>query len=309
MGHVELEPDYLEPLDEDETIYRYMDFAKFASLLHTGELHFHQAADFDDNFEGSVPDIIEAAREREYQEAAERGDIREDGHQVHAEINKFLRRFTYLSCWHMTDEESVAMWKQYGGSDRAVAIKTTVGGFHNALNADSDHDIYFAEVNYRPYRDEHDSTPDIDDIDLDELDDRFFITRNAHSLVPFIYKREAFSYENEMRAIIQEPPADPELEQTIVEIDGEPKDVDFRILTEDGPQYVDTRIENPNKGINVSVILDALIDTVHIAPEAAGWFKKTVKKEIENCEVLMDEHESEDIVEDSILDEGIDPTF
>lgn len=307
MGRVGSE--YLDFEPETDTIYRYMDFAKFVNLLQTEELHFHQAADFEDRFEGSVPEKIEQARKREYEIAEEEDRMEADGHKIHAEINKCLRRFTYLNCWHMKEDESVAMWGKYGGKDRAVAIRTTIDDFSTALNRDEDHDIYFGQVEYRPYSSERESTPNIDDFDLDEMDPRFFLTREAHSLVPFVYKRKGFEYEDEMRAIIQEPPVDPGLDQTIVVIDGEEREVDYQIDTEDGRQYLDTRKENPVKGLNIPVYLDGLIDTVHFAPDAPDWFKSTVRTVISECGVLMDENEVDDIIQDSIMDSGREPVF
>ena len=303
-----VESESLDSIDPDQTIFRYMSFSKFVNLLKTEELHFHQAADFGDRFEGSVPELIRDAREEEYQRAAENGDLQPEGHEIHAEINKCLRRFTYLSCWHMTDDESVAMWEHYGGSEGAVAIKTTVGEFTSALNTRNDHDIYFGEVDYQPYSSDHNSTPGIDEIDIEEdLDDRFFLTREAHSLVPFVYKRQGYEYEQEMRAIIQEPPFDEDLDQTIVEIGDEIYEVDFKIHTEAGPQYLDATKENENKGIDVPVFLDGLIHKVHTAPDASGWLKETVEKEVEECDALMRDHDLDEILEDSILDD--DPSF
>jgi len=303
-----VESESLDSIDPDQTIFRYMCFSKFVNLLKTRNLHFHQAADFGDRFEGSVPELIRDAREEEYQRAAERGDLRPEGHEIHAEINKCLRRFTYLSCWHMTDEESVAMWEHYGGSEGAVAIKTTVGEFSSALNTRDSPDIYFGEVDYQPYSSEHESTPDIDDIDIEEeLDDRFFLTREAHSLVPFVHKRQGYEYEQEMRGIIQDPPIDESLDQTKVEIDGEIIDVDFKIHTEHGPRYLDATKENDQKGIDVPVYLDGLIQKVHTAPDASSWFKETVEKVVEDCDRLMRDHDPEEILEDSILDD--DPSF
>ena len=309
MPHVQSE--YLDRLDPDQTIYRYMDFAKFANLLQTGHLHFHQAADFGDRFEGSVPEIIEEARELEYQRAADSGDMQPDGHKIHAEINKCLQRFTYLSCWHLQENESVAMWDRYGGSDRAVAIRTTVGDFARALTGDEDdNDVYFAEVDYRPYSSDHESAPEIDEINIeDNLDDRFFITREAHSLVPFVYKRQGFEYEEEMRGIIQDPPTAENWDHTLVEIDGRTHEVDFQINTDDGPKYLDTTEEDTPKGIDVRVWLDVLIDTVHVAPDAGGWFKQTVEGAIWQCGELMEENEPEDFLEDSILDHSREPSF
>lgn len=285
-----------------------MSFSKFANLLKTGELHFHQAADFGDRFEGSVPELIEEARKLEYERAAEQGDLQPEGHDIHAEVNKCLRQFTYLSCWHMTDEESMAMWDHYGGSNGSVAIKTTVEEFSSALNTQHDYGIYFGEVDYQPYSSDHNETPDLDDIDIEEdLDDRFFLTREAHSLVPFVHKRQGYEYEEEMRAIIQEPPFDENLEQTIVEVDGEELKVDFKIHTEEGPQYLDARKDNENNGIDVPVFLDALIQKVHTAPDASDWFKETVEREVLECQHLMRDNDLDDIVEESILDD--DPSF
>lgn len=306
MPHVESE--YLDLIDPDKTIFRYMSFSKFVNLLKTEELHFHQAADFGDRFEGSVPEIIEEARKPEYQRAADQGDLRPEGHEIHAEINKCLRQFTYLSCWHMTNDESVAMWENYGGSDGAVAIKTTVGEFSSALNTRNDHDIYFGKVDYQPYSSDHNSTPNIEDIDIEEdLDDRFFLTREAHSLVPFIYKRKGYEYEQEMRGIIQDPPIDEDLDQTIVEIDGVEHEVDFKFHTENGLQYLDATKENDNRGVDIPVFLDGIIHKVHYAPDASEWFKETVEREVRECDALMRDNEPDDILEDSILDD--DPSF
>lgn len=309
MGYVDSR--YLESLDDDAVIYRYMDFAKFVNLLQTRKLHFHQAADFEDRFEGSVPEIVKEARRLEYGRAADQGRMPPKGHEIHAEINKCLRRFTYLNCWHMKEEESVAMWEKYGGSDRAVAVRSTVYDFRRALTADNeDYDIYFAEVEYRPYSSEHESAPDIENIDIDEdLDSRFFLTREAHSLVPFIYKRTGFEYEEEMRAIIQSPPIDESLDHTIVNIDGNTRRVDFHIYTEDGPKYLDATKENRTKGLDIRVWLDELINTIHVAPDAKDWFKQTVEGAIHQCGELMEENELEDILEESIMDRDKEPSF
>jgi len=303
-----VESESLGSIDPDQTIFRYMTFSKFVNLLKTRELHFHQAADFGDRFEGSVPDPIREARELEYERAAKRGELHPEGHEIHAEINKCLRQFTYLSCWHMTDEESMAMWEHYGGSGGSIAIRTTVGEFSSALNTRHDHDIYFGEVNYQPYSSDHNETPDLDDIDIKEdLDDRFFLTREAHSLVPFVYKRQGYEYEQEMRGIIQDPPFDESLDQTIVEVDGREREVDFKIHTEQGPKYLDARKENDNNGVDIPVFLDALIQKVHTAPDASGWLKETVKKEVLECDHLMRDNDLDDILEESILDD--EPSF
>lgn len=307
---------YIEEINDDEVIYRYMDFAKFVNLLQTKKIHFHKASDFGDRFEGSVPEIIEKARRIEYQRAHEKGEIPPNGHTIHAEINKCLRRFTYLNCWHMKEEESVAMWEKYGGSDRAVAIRSTIRNLRRALDGHDGPAVYFAEIEYRPYSSENESGSRIEDIDIDEelkseegFDSRFFITRDAHSLVPFVYKRTGFEYEEEMRSIIQSPPINDELDNTIAEIDGDIRKVDFKIYTEDGPKYIDTTQENERDGLDVDIWIHELINKVHVAPDADDWFKQTVEGVIRQCDPIMDEYGLEDVLEESIMDHGKDPLF
>jgi hypothetical protein len=42
-----------QPLNENEKVWRYMDFTKFTSFLDSGALCFTSAAKFEDPFEGS----------------------------------------------------------------------------------------------------------------------------------------------------------------------------------------------------------------------------------------------------------------
>lgn len=299
MGHVRSE--HLKPVEWNQTLYRYMDFAKFVNMIQNGELHFHQSADFGDRFEGAVPEIVRKARKQEYKEAIEKRGFHPGIDEIHSKINRCLRRFTYLSCWHRKESESVSMWEKYGGSSRAVAIKTTVGDLSKALTA-VDHDIYFAKVEYRPFSSEHDSVPNIEDVDIEDLDDGFFITREASSLIPFTYKREGYECEREMRAIIQKPPISKRDELTKVELEGEEQQINLEIQTEEGSNYLDTTRKTKIKGIDVRVWLDVLINTVQVAPDADKWFYSTVKEVIQSCGELMEERNPSDVLEESILD-------
>ena len=297
-----------------QKIYRYIDFAKFSKLLKNRKLHFHQTSDFGDKFEGTVPEEVKIAQQKEYKEAFKNGEIPQQGSEIHAEINRCLRRFTFLNCWHMQDTESVAMWEKYGGSSKGVAIQSTLENLRKALLKDDDHRVYFGEVDYRAYREGFDKKPDPRDIDPANLDDRFFLTRNPHSLAPFLYKRNGYSYEQEMRAIIQNPPTlDPnetrgtKLSPNKQQDFGEFADITMKV--DDEQKYLDTTAEPESAGIDVDIYVDQLIDTVHFAPDADNWFKQTVKKEMSNCEDLGDMDDVADLVEDSILDDDVDPYF
>jgi hypothetical protein len=59
-------PSFLQPPDDNENLWRYMDFTKFVSLIARSALHFTRGDKFDDQFEGSYPRINAEARERIY---------------------------------------------------------------------------------------------------------------------------------------------------------------------------------------------------------------------------------------------------
>lgn len=40
-------------------------------------------------------------------------------------FNKYVRKHTYISCWHANEFESAAMWDLYSKNDASVAIETT----------------------------------------------------------------------------------------------------------------------------------------------------------------------------------------
>lgn len=301
--------------EDSVTLYRYMDFGKFLNLLQGRRLHFHQAADFDDRFEGTIPDDVRKAREIAYEQAGDGGPTNEE----HEAITKCLRRFTYLSCWHAQKTESVAMWDKYGASDRAVAIRTTFDRFKDALaldgisgNDEPSHEVYIGKVSYRSYQA---TEAELEDVDPDDVDPRFLLTGNPDSIVPFVCKRKGFAYEKEVRAIIQQPPTDDSLEETKIErlIEREERIDDVEVTgsqieidTTDGMQYLDTRKRSKTKGLNKLVNLRELIEQVHVAPDAPGWFKETVYETVENS-LLTRERSVEDVVEESILDH--DPNY
>jgi len=291
--------------EHNREIIKYLDFGKFVRMLQTDDLHFHKAAQLGDNFEGSIPKDVYSAREKEYKEAAEEGRLPEHAHAAHEEINRRLRKFTYLNCWHLDSGESLAMWDQYGGSDRAVAIKSTIGDLIEALKKD-DRDVYLGKVNYRKYADDETDPDDNESLDTAEYDDGFFLTRSANSLSPFIYKREGYRYEHEVRAIIQETPIARYEDETIIDEEG--FTIDLEINTEEGKEYLDLT-KDSESGYDLDIFTDDLIQTVYTAPEARGWFKETVEEALDNSEATAGERDGEDLIADSILDTYREPLF
>ena len=104
--------------DENNTIWRYMDFTKFISLLDKKSLFLCRADKLEDPFEGSLPlDNVESLRIEIYKEKTINGKwgVAKTEQYINdlAEGSKLLKKFTYISSWYMSEHESAAMWKLY----------------------------------------------------------------------------------------------------------------------------------------------------------------------------------------------------
>jgi hypothetical protein len=158
----------LDPLPSaTTTVWRYMGFSKFVSLLETGALWFARADTFEDTHEGLLP-----LKTR----------------QEWANLSKWLsgqRAKTYVSCWHSNDYESVGMWKAYLGGEPGVVVETDIGKLKASLSSYPEV-IYFGAVKYI-------------DFTKDELEGW---QRSPNILHPIMHKRRFFAYEREIRAVI-----------------------------------------------------------------------------------------------------------
>ena len=115
------QPPPIQPPDnENARIWRYMDLAKFVSLLHRKALFFTalEQLQHDDSFEGFIPlwaaDRMLPGMVGRLREAQASGD--EPGIEAFQSMiqqrNDWFRQFatyTVVNCWHMSDEENMAM--------------------------------------------------------------------------------------------------------------------------------------------------------------------------------------------------------
>ncbi|MCT4612162.1 MAG: hypothetical protein N4A47_02180 [Clostridia bacterium] len=160
----------VDNIDREEVVWRYMDLFKFVSMLENNALFFTKASIFDDDFEGSLPKINHANRKHLYNEKYNRV----------SELNKALKEFTCVSCWHLDTHESEAMWKLYSDNKMGIAIKTTMGNLIDCFKAVED-DIYLAKVRYVDYENDY--------INIDEDRELYY------------YKRDIYESENEIRLV------------------------------------------------------------------------------------------------------------
>ena len=175
----EFSPLITEPSPDSLTLWRYMDFTKFVSLLDSTALHFARSDQFEDPWEGAFPEPDVAA----IREAIAPHLDREDCASQIVDDIRAAGRSIYLNCWHANEYESAAMWKLYSTSDESVAIRSTLGRL-KACFGSNPHPLYIGQVHYLDYSIE--GTPVTD------------WTWNA--LSPLFCKRRSFSHEREIRA-------------------------------------------------------------------------------------------------------------
>lgn len=161
------------PSDPDLEVWRYMDFTKFVSLLEHKALFFTRVHCLDDPYEGAFSRANERLRPFVYGRLGETRSLEE----VMAAYER-RRRNIAVSCWHLSEYESAAMWKLYSRSNEAVCIKSTVGRLSECFGSH----VLVGEVEYSDY--EQDWVPEND------------------PFAPSFRKRRSFSYEHELRAAV-----------------------------------------------------------------------------------------------------------
>jgi len=180
-------PVFTPPNNEYATIWRFLDFTKFVSLLDRKSSYFCRADLIgDDPFEGAYSNYT-LENIRNYWIVDEDWSMMELAHVM--DMAKNFPKFHYLNCWHVNDVESAAMWKLYTkDSNQTIVIKSTYKklcqSFHKARFP-----IYIGLVNYIDY--------DTEEIPTDD------------PLRPYVYKRKSFEHERELRAVISNLPHNP----------------------------------------------------------------------------------------------------
>ena len=120
----------------DATLWRYMSFAKFCSLVSSETLWLNRIDRFGgDRMEGTIP----AAAHPSYAGLIE-------AHQKN-------RKRLFVSCWHENAGESSLMWQAYSTGDLTVAIETTASDLVGSLRAE-DEAFTLGRIRYIDYEKE-----------------------------------------------------------------------------------------------------------------------------------------------------------
>lgn len=166
--------------DPGTTIWRYLDFTKFVSLIDRRELYFCRADLLGDRFEGSMSRANLRLRPQVYKDI-DAGARQRVFEQMAAMTRTFVPR-TFINCWTMADYESVALWRMYVGQTNGIAIRSTFQRLTGSLGP-YPRSVFVGIVKYLDW--DSDWTPE------------------GNSLHPFVHKRRSFDTEREVRGVIQ----------------------------------------------------------------------------------------------------------
>jgi hypothetical protein len=235
-------PRYAYEVEDDTPLWRYMDLAKFVSLLRSNSLYFTRLgvlAQSADRYEGALAQINLSEADRV---AAQYAQMTFGGVNEPDQVGLFRKYFAdpdylrqilddartkvYVNCWHANSYESAAMWKLYLQGNEGIALRSTAKRFRESLTHAPD-EQYLNPVHY--YDPEREYVPP----DL--------------WLIP-LYKRISFEHEREVRAY----------------------GVYYDVGRHFGPQT-----EN---GISIPCDVAVLIERVFVAPSAPRYVRDAVQE-------------------------------
>ena len=182
-------PVFKPPTNPKVTIWRYLSFTKFVSLLDARSLYFARADQMEDPLEGrwssptaqAVQEYAAELSKSPSRSEQERENIATLPGQL-ADLARQTRSFTFINAWHVGEHESAAMWKMYSEEKEGVAIVSTYDNLIGSLGADEEHRIHVGIVNY---------------IDFEKT-----AVPVGNAFTPFMFKRKSFEFENELRAVV-----------------------------------------------------------------------------------------------------------
>lgn len=138
----------IEDLDDETILWRYMDLAKFVSMLEKEAIWLARSDTFGDKHEGRFPDEM-----LEYINKAYEDFDKDDNSPVKdaSDFQDYLVKNTFISCWHHNLEENMVMWEIYCKDSNAVAIQTTVENLDKYTDPRelSGHSLIMKNVEYK----------------------------------------------------------------------------------------------------------------------------------------------------------------
>lgn len=254
------DPAFVAPANVDVKIWRYMDFAKFVSMLEEAGLFFARLDRLGDPFEGSST-RAEVARRREWWKGLGNPQQVRRAQEIVPQVLKWQRQWTYVSCWQM-NEESAAMWKLYTRTEEAICVQSTYKRLRDCLNSSpscKDDQVFIGEVQY---------------IDFQENDSQSDEYTLLHAVT---HKGKSFVHEQELRAVIWRVPRS--------------KNGPVRLPVD--PSSEDFPNDLPKDGVMITLDLEQLVERIYVTPSSPSWFRDLVEKVVLRHELDKEVRESD----------------
>ena len=166
------------PKNLDRRLWRYMSFLKFVDLLQRRCLWFTRLDQFQDPYEGFLPEIISG------RSCGEPRTVQPDF------AYDSWRKTACANSWYMSDYESAAMWDLYS-KDGGVAVTSRVSRLEQSFPPDFDSGAWGLYGNAVKY-------VDFETAQLQTIDAQDAVIRASELLC----KRKSFEHEQEYRMLL-----------------------------------------------------------------------------------------------------------
>ena len=145
-----------DPPSTMQRVWRYIDIAKFVSLLDTHALFFARADRVSDAWEGAY--TVENVRRRPdvFGCVEQNGESSETLPCLSA-FHRSMVLHTFLNCWHLSEIESAGMWQLYASRDGGIAVQSTFDRLVRSFPNDDDglFQVHIGTVKYINYLGDH----------------------------------------------------------------------------------------------------------------------------------------------------------
>jgi len=234
-----------------ETIWRYLTFAEFVSLLELRALWMSRLGALSDRFEGTLPlktreDMI--ANDLKWRPTFEkRPELQE---QLEGMTDRNVtdgRDVLAVNCWFLGERESAQMWEQHVGSTEGIAIRSTLKRLAQSILAKQE----FTSVGRVKY------------VDFSKHD--MGVYHGSQASERALLKEKRYSFENEVRIVTLNVVC-----PGCLNPDGIPPTANQLA----GPGMFDSS----RPGLYLQVNLETLIEAVVTAPGAEPWFHNLAGK-------------------------------
>lgn len=249
----------------DSTVWRYLTFPKFISLLAYGVLWFPKLNFLQDQLEGILPILSKKSMQQNNEKWKEIFPAAELHWQTDKMADKNVedgRELTVVNCWFLGEDESEKMWNNYVKNNEGVAITSTVRKLASYIYVDPQFSC-IGKVKY---------------INFESHEMNSYEAHQAHERA--FLKSLSFTHEQEIRISTMnfKTPA-------CVAMHGIP-------YTQE--QVTGKNMNNfENVGLYIRANIEKLIDTIIIAPQATEWFELLIKRIIEMSKLNIQIKKSE----------------